>query len=427
MPGKHLVQATAPFRIRNFSLLWVSQTISLVGDQCYSIAFIWLLVNLTHSPVLIGTVMSLGYVPMILLLIVGGIWADHIDPRRIVLWSDILRLSIAAVITILATLGYLSLSILFIVVIISSLVGSFFVPALSSLFLSCIPPKDINASNALFQVGRESAALLGPALGGYLIAKWSLSAAFAFDAITYGVSVIMIACIRQDKERVKQDTSTKTESEKSLSNTIVEFTAGFRFLWKERGMLAIVTLFAITNALNNVEAVLVPILARFSLKLPAEQFGLIASCYSVGSLSGAVIMNLWGIRMRHYALVICISMMVFGAAIISMGFSQQEWQLYIAYFFFGFSYIFTELASATLWLHLVPADLRGRVFSVMSTLAMGLNPAGLLLAGILGNTFGVREGIWIGGAAVALLGIVTILRPSIWNLDQRVKLLLSNQ
>jgi len=283
-------------------------------------------------------------------------------------------------------------------------------------------PNELSASNALLQIGRTAGTLLGPALGGYLIAKFSISAALTFDAATFAIAAISILLIRQRRDSLK----VVEETSPSQTSQIRQITAGFRFLWQEQGMLTVVLLFAIINALNNVEAVLVPLLVRVTLKLSAEQFGFMTSLLGVGSLAGTLLTGLFGNSIRKPALVICVSIGLFGLSIIAMGLAQEIWQLYSAYFLFGFSFIIAELVSSTMWLHMVPVDLRGRVFSVLSTLAMGLNPLGFVLAGVLGSVFGVREGIWIGGGAVAILSIVALLLPSVRSLDGRMQELLNH-
>jgi hypothetical protein len=91
-------------------------------------------------------------------------------------------------------------------------------------------------------------------------------------------------------------------------------TAGFRFLWQAQGMLAVVLLFAVTNALNDVVAVLVPILARVALRMPADRFGLLASFVGAGTVVGTLLIGSVGHRIGKRALAICGSMIVFGRA-----------------------------------------------------------------------------------------------------------------
>jgi len=89
---KYTKQALLPLRSYNFTLLWLGQTISLLGDQTYSIALIWLITGWTHSTVLLSTLLTVGYLPTIFFLIIGGAWTDAHNPKKIIFWSDLLRM-----------------------------------------------------------------------------------------------------------------------------------------------------------------------------------------------------------------------------------------------------------------------------------------------------------------------------------------------
>lgn len=186
-------------------------------------------------------------------------------------------------------------------------------------------------------------------------------------------------------------------------------------------------LFAITNALNDVEAVLVPLLARITLKMTAEQYGLMTSFFGIGTVTGIFLVGILGNHIRFRALLICGSMALFGGAIIAMGLAQEAIQLYGAYFVFGLSYIVADIVSLTLWMQLIPESLRGRVFSTIAALAMALNPLGFVLASVLGNIYGIRTGIWIGGGLVVLSGLLALLFRSVRNLDHQAKSVFSTE
>ena len=100
--------------------------------------------------------------------------------------------------------------------------------------------------------------------------------------------------------------------------------------------------------------------------------------------------------------------------------AQTLWQLYGAYFLFGFSFAVGEVISSTLFLYAIPDHLRGRVFSVISTLALAANPLGFLLAGGLGTLYGPRAGLWIGGGAIVVLGIIALFLPMVRSLDAQL-------
>lgn len=409
-------RALALLRSYQFTLLWVGETVSDIGSRCFDVALVWLVTGLTGSPFLIGVVFTAQYIPTIILQIFGGIWADRVGPFKIIIWSDLLRTVVTFILALLVILGYISISGVIVFVIFYGLVSAFFNPAITVLFASVVLPKDYNSSNALQQIGMRAAELLGPALGGYLISRYSITAAIVFDAVTFAISAIALILIRR---KAKKDTEKKVvlESKEGLHTT--DMLAGFRFLWQERGLLAVVLLLSLTNAFNNVEAVLVPVLVRFTLKLPAVQYGLLATWFGVGGIIGAIFLNWFGNRIRYRALATCVSFIVFGAAIILIGIAQEIWQLYGEYFLLGFSFAVGETTSSILFLHAIPAHIRGRVFSVLSTISMGLNPVGFLLAGVLGAIYGPRIGLWIGGGAIVILSIFALILPVIRNLDAR--------
>jgi MFS family permease len=157
------------------------------------------------------------------------------------------------------------------------------------------------------------------------------------------------------------------------------------------------------------------------LLLTAFAFGLLASCFGIGAVSGALLMGLFGQRLRHRAAAICGSLALFGLAIGAMGLAQSAAALYAAYLVAGTSFIVTEIASSSLWQQIIPNEMLGRVFGVMGTLAMGMNPLGLILAGLLGQVFGVREGLWIGGGAIVALSVLAFLLPMVRALDLRLQ------
>ncbi len=403
----------SPLKERNFVLLLLGQTISALGDRCQELALVWLAISLTGSTILVGTILTVNYIPTILLLIIGGVWADRASPRKIMICSDILRAFAASILAVLVTLGYISIASVLVVAFLYGLVRAFFDPAAGALFPATISSEKYNAAISLQRISLEFVSLIGPALGGALIVRYNVSAAFFFDAVSFIFSAGSLGWLRLKRSPESSLYATK----KSLD--VTELTAGFRFLWQEKGILAFIMLFSLTNAFNNVEPVLLPILTRNILKLSAVQYGLFGTCMAVGTFSGAFLMNVIGDRIRRRSLAICSGVLLFGLAIIGMGIAQEAWHLYILYFIFGLTFIIPDIVSSTLWFSLIPEHLRGRVFSVLGTIAMSLNPLGFILAGVLGSVYGVRTGIWIGGGAIAVISMLVLIYSPARGLDHR--------
>ncbi|MGH2501136.1 MAG: MFS transporter, partial [Ktedonobacterales bacterium] len=296
---RRLARLLSPLRTGRFTLVWLGQSISQVGDQVFMIALVWLLVGLTGSSLLMGAVLSASYIPTLLLLLFGGAIADHYSRRGIALLSDGLRALVTATFAALVTLHLISVPEVFIFSAFYGLVGAFFNPALAALYPSLVAPEQYDAATSLRQITTQAAGLAGPALGGLLIAQWSIGAALTFDAASFVVSFIALALLRQRRAQASAEAPPTEQAERG--SRWGEMFAGLRFLLREPAIFALILFFSLTNGLNDVEAVLVPRLVRVNLHLSATAFGLMAACMGVGGLLGAFGAGLAPQRLRWRA------------------------------------------------------------------------------------------------------------------------------
>jgi MFS family permease len=410
---KRLVNLVAPLRSRDFTLVWLGQSISQIGSACSGIALVWLLVGLTRSSTLMGVVLMASYIPTLLLLLFGGAIADRYDSRVVALVSDGLNALATVALAVLVTLGSITLVEVFAYSILSGLVSAFFGPALGALYPALTEPERYDAASSLRQMTTQFAILIGPALAGYLIARWSVGAALGVDAASFGISFLTLLALRARKAR---DARVASQRESVWRQSF----AGFRFLRGEVGVLTLILMFSLTNGLNDVEAVLVPRLARLDLKLPATAFGLLASSMGAGALLGALGIGLIAPRLRRRAQVVCGAIVVFGGAIAAMGLARGALELSAAYAVMGATFAIPEVVFGALLQHIIPAEMRGRVYSLIGLIAMAMNPPGLLLAGVLGDAVGPCVGLMIGGAAISLLAAGALLLPSVRGLNTRI-------
>lgn len=428
---KRIAALLAPLRNRDFTLVWLGQSISQAGGACSEIAIVWLLVGLTGSSTLMGVMLTASYIPTILLLLFGGAIADRYSGRLVAIISDMFNALITAALAVLVTLGSVNLVEIFVFALISGLVGAFFNPALGALYPALTPPEQYDATSSLRQMTTQLATLLGPALAGYIIARWSVGAALWVDAASFAVSFLTLLAARERRAQAAKIAHETLETDapiqpdqppKHRESTWRTAFGGFHFLRGEMGVLTLILFFCLTNGLNDVMVVLVPRLVRLNMRLPATAYGLLASCMGAGALLGAFIAGLVAPRLRRRAQVICGAMAVFGLAIVGMGLARNALDLDIAYAVMGFTFATPEVIFGGLLLRIIPDDMRGRVFSVIGLIATCMNPAGLLLAGVLGDTFGPRAGLWIGGGLITLLALSVALLPTVRQLNDRIPL-----
>ncbi|HEY7976323.1 MAG TPA: MFS transporter [Ktedonobacterales bacterium] len=418
---RRLAELLSPLRNGQFTLVWLGQSVSQMGDQVFMIALVWLLVGLTGSSLLMGAVLSASYIPTLLLLLFGGAIADRYSRRGIALLSDGLRALVTAAFAALVTLNLITVPEVFVFSAFYGLVGAFFNPALVALYPSLVTPKQYDAATSLRQITTQAAALAGPALGGLLIAQWSVGAALIFDAASFVVSFIALALMRRRSAAGAAPQTAEQANPAEQPGRVSrwgEMFAGLRFLRGEPAIFMLILFFSLTNGLNDVEAVLVPRLVRLDLHLSATAFGLMAACMGIGGLLGAFMAGMTSARLRWRAQIIVGSMLLFGGAIILMGLAQNALTLDLAYAALGVTFAVPEVLSGALLQRVIPLQMMGRVVSFISLIAMAMNPAGLFLAGWLGDTLGVRAGLWIGGGAIAGLAALMLFTPAVRTLNQ---------
>ena len=185
-----------PLASRNFRLLAAGQFTSTVGDYCYAIALPWLVLSAHGGPVLLGTVLACYGVPRTVLIPVGGILADKVGPRAIMLAADTARCVLVTALVVLASQRLASLPLLAPVAALLGAGEGLFLPASFAIMPALLEPDQLAAGNALSSAMVQVGSLAGPVLGGILVASAGSAPAFAVDAATFAVSAITLALLR---------------------------------------------------------------------------------------------------------------------------------------------------------------------------------------------------------------------------------------
>src|SRR5580693_5262231 len=185
-----------PLAAPSLRLLATGQFASTAGDYCYAVALPWLVLSAHGGPVLLGTVLACYGVPRAVLIPVGGILADKIGPRTIMLIADTARCGLVVALTVLAARHTASLAALAPVAALLGAGEGLFMPASFSILPSLLEPEHLAAGNAINSAAVQAGTVAGPVLGGILVASAGPAAAFAADAATFAVSALSLALIR---------------------------------------------------------------------------------------------------------------------------------------------------------------------------------------------------------------------------------------
>jgi MFS family permease len=389
-----------PLRHRDFRLLWSGMTVSLLGDGIFLVSLTWQVYDISNAPTALSVVGIAMTVPQILFLLLGGVVSDRFDRRRVMIAADAIRAICVCALGVLSVSGSLEL---WHVMVIGAAFGAgtaFFGPAFDAIVPELVDPQELNQANSLDQLIRPAAArMLGPAIGGWLIAAWGgrPGPAFLLDALTFALSIVCVALMRA---RVA-DRGAEPEG----FSAIREIREGFRYVRSQTWLWG--TLLAATLAYLifwGPSEVLLPFLVKNEMGGTARDLGFILAFGGVGAMFGAVVMGNRAVPRRHITFMYAVWTLS-TLAVAGYGLAILPWQAMAACFVFNVLEAAGTIVWATTKGRLVPPGLLGRVSSLDWFISIGLVPVSFALTGPVAHLFGVRATL-IGAGILG--GVVTL-------------------
>lgn len=393
---------SGPLASANFRMLFLGSTVSALGNGLGPIAVTFLVLSAGHGPSGLAVVLAAGQIPTIALSLLGGVWADRFDRRRLLIISDVGRALCQGALFSLFITGSAELWHVVVLAIGNGIFGCVFVPGIAGLIPETVPRRALPAANALLSSAGTACAAAGMGVAGLLVALGGPAAAVAANSATFLISA---GCL------VRLQTVPRPHA---ASNGIVsDLRSGWGEVRSRRWML--VELLRSTLELPLVVApfmLLGPIIATKRLG-GAMSWSVIMMAFVVGTVLGPLLARWWRPR---YPIRVCTVLMYLGA-LPSLLLALTDWTLGIALaeMVKGIAVGFFGALWATLLQREVPAGARSRVSSWDFTLTTGLMPVGYLLAAPLIGWLGTTT-ILLAGAGWVVVGVsVALLVPQLRN------------
>ncbi len=388
----------AALRHRNFRLFIAGQLISLTGTWMQRIAQAWLVLQLTNSPFLLGLVAALQWLPVLLFSLIGGVTADRVSKRGLLVTTQTLQMLQALTLGLLILTGAVRF---WHVVVLAGALGftsAFDIPARQSFIFEMVEGTDMMNAVALNSTIFNAARLFGPAVAGVAIGTVGMAWAFLANAVSF-IPVIW-ALLLMDVRRIEV-----VETGAGLVAHLQETVA---YLRRTPVALQIITLIAAHSVFVMNFNVLVPVFAKNVLHQEAAGFGFLMSAQGLGALAGALFVTSLSHLGPHPAFLFG------GAAVLSLAdlslagigrFSLAAAVLGLT----GASLVMFHAAANTTLQVAAPDHLRGRVMSVYAIVMGGMTPVGALVAGTLAQLWGAPGALAAGGA-IGALSVAAVLR-----------------
>jgi MFS family permease len=400
-----------PLRVRDFRLLFSGETVSLLGDQFHFIALAWLTLQLTSSGVALGTVLMVAAIPRAIFMLVGGALSDRLSPRSLMLWSNVVRGIVVAIVATLVLTGAAQLWHLFVLALIFGTVDALFYPAVNTIIPMLVGERLLPPANALIQGTQQLTGLIGPAAAGVLVAAVNTGPAFVIDAISFGVAAIALAFVAGGRRQARE-AAPDQPAERLLSS----IGPGMAYVWKDPAVRSLVLLSAAINlGFTGPIGVGIPYIADLRFAGGSAAFGIIASGFGAGALAGAILAG--SLRyVPRLGTVTGIVMAGLGVGLALLGNAPNVIIAVVLATAIGIGVGFTNVRVIA-WLQArTPEQLRGRVMSVVMMGSVGLAPISLAASGVVIDLGAVTLLFWIAGglivaAAVAgfFMGLATLM------------------
>ena len=376
-PATERPSSFAALRHRDFRLMWAGQFVSITGSQMQLVTINWHVYLLTHSAAALGLVGLVRVVPIILCSLAGGVVADAFDRKRLMLATQTTMLLSAAALAAVTALGLRHVWPIYALTALSSAATAFDNPARQALLPSLVPEEVFPNAVSLGFVAFQVAMVIGPVLGGLVLARFGPAPVYAINAASF-LAVIAAVLLIRASGRGKEGEAGRVSLEALKEG--LKFVLATPIMVQTMALDFVATFFASANAL-------LPIFAQNVLHVGAHGYGLLAGA----SAFGAVVTGLLLARRHDWprpGLTILVSVAVYGAATVVFGLSRAYWLSLLMLALSGAADTVSTVIRQTIRQLITPDRLRGRMTSVNMIFFMGGPQLGELEAGLLAAAVG---------------------------------------
>ncbi len=398
----------AALRHRNYRLFWYGQIVSLVGTWMQSVSQPWLVLLLGGSPLQLGTVLALQFAPAMVLAPLGGVLADRIDKRKVLMVAQAGSMAQAIVLFGLTVTGVVEIWHVMVLATVLGFVSAVEMPVRQAFAAELVPRRDLINAIALNSASFNLARVIGPAVAG-------LALAFFGPAFNFGVNAVSYLAVLLGLSRMDPDALHRAERPAVFDSVRSSLAEGLRYARRTPTVLwPLVLLFGMATFAMNFQTLL-PLFARNTLGFGADGYGALFATMGAGSLIGSLGLAFTGSRRPMLGLMLGggIGFILFELA---LGLTRTPVMAYPLILLIGLaSMVMVNTINVTVQ-NSVPNELRGRVMSLYVTVFAGSAPIGGFFAGSVAEIWDAPTGFVLGGGlSVLFIGLVAwqlVLRRS---------------
>jgi len=385
------------FQYRNYRLLWLGSCTSSIGTWMQEVAQSWLVLVMSKSPFLLGLDSFLGDIPILLFSLIGGVVADRVDRRRLLIFSQVIQLSSAFLLAFLYSIGVVKVWHILSLSFVSGTAQAFGGPAYQALYPVLVDPEDLPNAIALQSIQFNMARVIGPALGGVAFTYLGYAWCFSLNGLSFIAVIISLALLR-----------IKFIPEKSGVSVLTSMKQGFGFIRNQGAMVALIVLAFSMTLLGIPILTFLPVFAKDVLHGNAFTFTMMLSVSGAGAVSGSLIVA-WLGNIGNKGRVALIMLTCLGALIAAFALSTSVALSCVLLFLAGIALIAVFTLIQSLVQLITGNEMRGRVMSVYNVAFRGGMPIGSLVTGWLVPRYTATVVLAVNGTLLFCLGLYFLL------------------
>jgi predicted MFS family arabinose efflux permease len=385
------------FQYRDFRLMWIGACTSSIGTWMQIVAQGWLIYRLSHSAFLLALDQFLGGIPIFLFSLIGGVVADRVERRKILLGSQYVQMATAGLLTILVTTGLVHVWHILCLSFISGLAQAFGGPAYQALIPTLVEKDDMPNAIALNSIQFNVAVMVGPALAGQALAKLGEKWCFGLNALSFLAPIISLSLI-----------SARFLPIKTTETMFASLKQGIRFARKQNSMEALILLAFCMTALAMPMRTYIPVFVKDIFHRGPETYGNLLALMGLGSIFGSLMIASAGNFKRKGRVALC-ALICLGAGISAFAFSKSVPLSGIILVLVGASMMAVFATVNSLVQLITTNEMRGRTMSVYNVAFRGGMPMGNLLSGWLVPIFSAPVVLGVNGFLLVLLALYFLL------------------
>ncbi len=403
LPPKRSLGPWRVLRNRNYSLLFWGQLISSAGTQMQVVVVAWQVYLLTHSAIALGLIGLVQAIPRLIFSLVGGVFADVFDRRKLLIVIEIVLALTSAVLALCTIFHVITIVIIYIVVLIAAGVSAFEFPSRQAMIPTLVRREEMSDALSLSMVMMQLTAIIGPTAGGFAIAWIGIANTYWFDVISYFVvigSLLLVVVPR-------------IPAEKRAQAGIGALVAGMKFLRAHPVILAVLSLDFFATFFGSPRSLL-PVYASDIMHIGPQGLGILIAATSIGAVALAPFTGLIG-RITRQGLGVVLAIIVWGLCIVAFGLSPTPLWLGVLFLAGAGAADMVSMILRGLIIQLTtPDEFRGRISSVNAMFVIGGPMLGQFESGVVAGLFSPEFSVVSGGLACifATLAIVALV-PSL--------------